>query len=445
MRTPLSLSKVLATVLALAVSLPAVALAQSGSWKPAGASAGKGVENAPPSGSWKPATKGVDRLKERGDEVRKGTLKWYGESPNLQVIEGMIENLVLEKLPFAGEAASALKEAPESVKAGLTVWLQRKKNDAATAEDFDRMDRYDAFLGCLYGDCTALNALQQGGTHKAASGQHTGQPEQLKIRSAILQVAEIQEGESTQLIVTVQSMIGGDVTVELQSGGTAIGPVRYTVKTTPGGTVSLKFDQFFASAGNYRLLVLARDARSDDSARAYLVVTAKSKLDGHYTGTMVLDMRQGDKRVPQKMKLDIAVNSGNVSGSAQFEDTKPEYRSRITSTIDGKVDDKGNLSATWSYVYKISEAGAVYQYTITAPLNGIIKDDAISGAFACESKSSHNDTAERLLQAERARGRTTTSGLPNMSLDQGANNIAVVLMAHAYKDAPGRFAAKRVK
>lgn len=436
---PLSVSRVLATVLMLANGLPPGVLAQSGSWKPVETNPAKGVESNP-SNTWKPAIKGGERLKDLGTDVRKAGTKWYGDSPNLQVAVGMIESYVLEKLPVAGDVYAALKDTPEYLKAGLTVWLQRKKNDAAIAGDLDLMDRYGVFLSGLHGE-----ALEQAGTGRASSGRHSGQPEQLKIRSVIVHVPQIQEGETTRLTVSVQSVIGGDVDIELQSGGNAIGPVRYTIKAKPGEIVSRDFDQFFSSAGNYRLLVLARDARSDDSETSYVVVTAKSKFDGHYAGTIVLDALQGNKRAPQKMKLDIAVANGVVTGTARFEDLKFGATVKIISKIDGKVDDKGNLTTDWSYVHQISEGGAVYEFILTAPLNGTIKDNAVSGAFACESKSAHNDTAERLLQAERQRARTTINGVPNISLNQGSKNIVVVLMAHSYKNAPGRFAAKRVK
>lgn len=432
------LSKALAAVLAAILSLPPAAFAQSGSWKPvapsAAPSAGKGS-----SGTWTPANRGVDRLKEKADKVTGGLGDWYEKSPIAKVIVDTIENLATEGAGV-GEGYTIVKNAPDTIKAGLTLWLQRKKNNSAIAGDLDKADRYDAFLSALYGDSSALDELRQG--KRKAARPHS---EQLTIKSAVLAADELQEGESARLTVSVHTVAGGEVVLELQSGGSAIGPVRFVVATKPGETFSRSFDQFFPSAGNYRLLVLARDARSDDAARVYVVVTPKAKFDGHYSGAMVLDARQGDKRVPQKLKLDIAVNSGNVTGSAQFEDTKPEERPRVTSTIAGTVDEKGYVSATWSYVYQFTEAGGVYQYSIAAPLNGVIKDNTISGAFACESKKFLDEAAKRLVEEEDRQSRAPSKGLPNVVKKHSTYSLTVSLMAYAFKDAPGRFSVKRVK
>ena len=189
----------------------------------------------------------------------------------------------------------------------------------------------------------------------------------MKIKSAVVLVPQIQQGETTRVTVSVQTIIGGDVTIELQSPGNAIGPVRYTIKTKPGETVSRNFDQFFPAAGNFRLLVLAKDARSDDSARAYVVVTEKVKFDGHYTGTIAIQAKAGNRIEPMSFVLDFVVKDNKVAGRtgvahAASEKSAPLKSSpNVSSKIAGEVDDKGNLTATWSYRDEAREpSGAIY-------------------------------------------------------------------------------------
>jgi hypothetical protein len=397
-----------------------------------------GAQTPAPSGTWNNLKKNTQGTWKR---VKPKLEKYYEESPKLQAtVEGVssvIENGVLDKVPL-GDAIGLVKDSPAYLKAGLTVWLQKKKNDAATAGDLDRADRYDAFLSCLYGDCGPLDTLRD--RANGAKPPPPGQPYQIKINSAVVLVPQIQEGESTRLTVSVTTIVGGDVTLELQSSGEPIGPVRYVVKTQPGGSFSRDFNQIFPAAGNYRLLVLARDARSDTSARAYVVVAEKAKFDGHYTGTIELDGRVGDKRVTKPMALNFAVQDGKVTGTARFAD-KESNVVKIISTIDGSVDDKGNMTADLTYTHQVNEkGGAIYAFVITAPLTGTIKDAAVAGAFACGSKWTMNDAAKRQQDAPAP----LFNGMPMMK--EGAlSKIAVVLMANSYKDAPGRFAAKRAK
>ena len=416
------LALVLAAALALAIAMPQTTQAQQFAQ----------AQTSPKAGTWTPTKRGIDRAKEIGGDVRKAVTKFYGDSPNLQILEGMIENVVLDKLPLAGDAFGIVKDAPDEVKAGLTVWLQKKKNNAAIAEDFDRMDRYDAFLSCLYGDCSGF---QRAGTGAAPPIAHSGQPEQLKIKSAVVLVPQIQQGETTRVTVSVQTIIGGDVTIELQSPGNAIGPVRYTIKTKPGETVSRNFDQFFPAAGNFRLLVLAKDARSDDSARAYVVVTEKVKFDGHYTGTIAIQAKAGNRIEPMSFVLDFVVKDNKVAGQtgvahAASEKSAPlKSSANVSSKIAGEVDDKGNLTATWSYRDEAREpSGAIYASILGAPLTGSIKDGVVQGAFSCESKVFKNDIAARDPKGDRS-----------------SAAIGTRLFSGAFKGASGAWTARRAK
>lgn len=423
------LAVVLAAALALAIPMPQTALAQQLAQ----------AQTTPKAGTWTPTKKGIDRAKELGDKFRKDAGKYYEESPNLQIVEGAIENAVLDKLPIVGDLYGAIKDAPEEVKLGLNTWLRKKKNDASSAQDFERLWRYDAILSCLNGDCSDLAALQSPGTGAGQPGQHTGQPEQLKIKSAVVLVPQIQQGETTRVTVSVQTIIGGDVTIELQSPGNAIGPVRYVVKTKPGEIVTRDFDQFFPTAGQYQLRILAKDARSDDSAKASVVVTGKSQFDGRYTGTILLNARHGDKRATEKLLLSFAVESGALTGTARFANDKPSTVYTIDSKIKGRVDDKGNLTADWSYTHRISKAGgAVWQFVITAPISGMIKDNAVSAQFTCDSKATESAAAEQLRNAQRQqKGAIIT--------DAGISHMAMVVSAYSYKGAPAQLSAQRAK
>ena len=419
------LAVVLAAALALAIPMPQTAQAQQFAQ----------AQTTPKAGTWTPTKKGIDRAKELGDKFRKDAGKYYEESPNLQIIEGAIENAVLDKLPIVGDLYGAIKDAPEEVKLGLNTWLRKKKNDASSAQDFERLWRYDAILSCLNGDCSDLAALQSPGTGAGQPGQHTGQPEQLKIKSAVVLVPQIQQGETTRVTVSVQTIIGGDVTIELQSPGNAIGAVHYTIKTKPGETVSRNFDQFFPVAGNFRLLVLAKDARSDDSARAYVVVTEKVKFDGHYTGTIAIQAKAGNRIEPMSFVLDFVVKDNKVAGRtgvahAASEKSAPLKSSpNVSSKIAGEVDDKGNLTATWSYRDEAREpSGAIYASILGAPLTGSIKDGVVQGAFSCESKVFKNDIAARDPKGDRS-----------------SAAIGTRLFSGAFKGASGAWTARRAK
>ena len=111
------LAVVLAAALALAIAMPQTTQAQQFAQ----------AQTTPKAGTWTPTKKGADRAKELGDKFRKDAEKYYEESPYLQVIEGAIENGVLDKLPIVGDIYGAIKDAPEEVKVGLNTWLEKKK------------------------------------------------------------------------------------------------------------------------------------------------------------------------------------------------------------------------------------------------------------------------------------------------------------------------------
>ena len=350
------LAVVLAAALALAIPMPQTAQAQQFAQ----------AQTTPKAGTWTPTKKGIDRAKELGDKFRKDAGKYYEESPNLQIVEGAIENAVLDKLPIVGDLYGAIKDAPEEVKLGLNTWLRKKKNDASSAQDFERLWRYDAILSCLNGDCSDLAALQSPGTGAGQPGQHTGQPEQLKIKSAVVLVPQIQQGETTRVTVSVQTIIGGDVTIELQSPGNAIGPVRYDVKTKPGETVSRNFDQFFPVAGQFRLRVLAKDARSDNSAKAYVVVTGKVAIRWALYRDDRAPGPAGDKDEPRNCAEFRRWKAAPPTGTARFANDKLRTVYTINSKIKGGLTTKATSRRLVLSRDAASGPGAVWQFVIGA-------------------------------------------------------------------------------
>lgn len=91
-----------------------------------------------------------------------------------QVAEGTgqaVEAAIGELLPpGVDDVAAALMESPDIVKTGLQLWLQGKMRDAALAEDWNRLDRYQAFHSCLAtGDCGRVQQLTA--TAPAGPGQ----------------------------------------------------------------------------------------------------------------------------------------------------------------------------------------------------------------------------------------------------------------------------------
>jgi hypothetical protein len=81
-------------------------------------------------------------------------------------LQSFIENAVLSRVPDpTGDAVNVVRAAPELVKKGTLVWLQRKMTDASIKDDMERVDRYQAFYSCLAtDDCQALRKLQSATT-----------------------------------------------------------------------------------------------------------------------------------------------------------------------------------------------------------------------------------------------------------------------------------------
>ena len=101
----------------------------------------------------------------------------------------------------------------------------------------------------------------------------------------------------------------------------------------------------------------------------------------------------------------------------------------VSSKIAGEVDDKGNLTATWSYRDEAREpSGAIYASILGAPLTGSIKDGVVQGAFSCESKVFKNDIAARDPKGDRS-----------------SAAIGTRLFSGAFKGASGAWTARRAK
>jgi hypothetical protein len=237
------------------------------------------AQSSPPAGSWHTLKKNTTGTWKRvGDKA----VDHYHASPNLQltVEEGQtLLSLVIdagagEAIPVVGDVAGAIMNSPEFVRTALDAWLANKIVDAIARNDKEREARMEAIRSCLKGDCAALNALLR--PPPPQPGRHTGQPERAQIVSVTVLPSEIEEGQTARVSVTVRTMLGGDVTVDLQSPGERIGPTQRVFKDIgPGASVTGEFDQFFGKAGSFRLLALARDPHSDDAKDAMILVKAK--------------------------------------------------------------------------------------------------------------------------------------------------------------------------
>lgn len=234
-----------------------------------------------PVGSWQELKKNTQgSFKRVGDKVD----KFYKDSPNLQLtVEGLqtaISTVVDagsgEALPPGiGDLATILNNSPELVKRGLDDWLNNKILDAINSGDRTREARYDAFRSCLRGDCAALNALLH--PPPPPPGLHTGQPERVQIAPITIFPAQIAEGETVRITVSLKSVVGGEIVLKLDAPGETLDKVECRwPRVAPGATRSCEFNRLFPAAGTYKIMAHARDARSDDSTAATLVVTKKA-------------------------------------------------------------------------------------------------------------------------------------------------------------------------
>jgi hypothetical protein len=81
-------------------------------------------------------------------------------------VQSFIENFALSQLPDpSGDAVTVVKNSPEIIKADLIAWLQAKRTDAVTNEDWEKYDRYTAFYTCISADdCAKLQEIEKGST-----------------------------------------------------------------------------------------------------------------------------------------------------------------------------------------------------------------------------------------------------------------------------------------
>jgi hypothetical protein len=82
----------------------------------------------------------------------------------LEGVKSFVENFVLSSLPDpSGDAVTVVKNSPEIIRADLIAWLQAKRTDAATNEDWEKYDRYTAFYTCISAnDCDELRTIEKG-------------------------------------------------------------------------------------------------------------------------------------------------------------------------------------------------------------------------------------------------------------------------------------------
>lgn len=241
-----------------------------------------------PVGSWQELKKNTQgTFKRVGDKAD----KYYKDFPNLQTtVEGLQTAISTvadagagEALPVVGDLVGVLNNSPELVKRGLDDWLNNKILDAINSGDRTREARYDAFRSCLRGDCAALNALLH--PPPPLPGLHTGQPERLQIAPISIFPTGIAEGESVRITVSLKTYVGGEVVLNLQAPGETLDKVQCRwASVPPGETRSCEFNRLFPTAGTYKIAAHARDARSDDSNAATLVVTKKPAAPQANTG-----------------------------------------------------------------------------------------------------------------------------------------------------------------
>jgi hypothetical protein len=76
-------------------------------------------------------------------------------------IDAAISTGAAEGLPPAvGDIVNLLRASPDIAKQALREVLKRKMTDAIMDDDWDRVDRIQAFSSCLEGDCGRLEQLQ---------------------------------------------------------------------------------------------------------------------------------------------------------------------------------------------------------------------------------------------------------------------------------------------
>jgi hypothetical protein len=90
------------------------------------------------------------------------------------------QNAAGEFLPGpTSDAAQLLVSMPDASKAGLELWLNRKMSDAAAQNDWNRMDRYQAFLSCVANnDCAKVRELTAATDHPGQTRISTFEPGQ---------------------------------------------------------------------------------------------------------------------------------------------------------------------------------------------------------------------------------------------------------------------------
>lgn len=101
-----------------------------------------------------------DRVLPRPADWSQSDLYNFVESA-VQIAVGDAHGAYGGRIPLV-DVYSTISGVSAAVKPGMILWLRRKMADAATAEDFARFDRYNAFYTCLSkDDCTELRALEQ--------------------------------------------------------------------------------------------------------------------------------------------------------------------------------------------------------------------------------------------------------------------------------------------
>jgi hypothetical protein len=370
-----------------------------GSWRNIPDAARKLPGEIKKTGAWKK----VEKVKDKA-------VDYYEASPNLKSVgdttievgrdaaagvKEAIQNLALEELP-GGDLAQVLLESPDLVKSGLDGWLANKANNAAIAGKFDLADRYLAVVACLHGDCSALHAIQSGNVKPSLDA--------LRPVLRIVQVSRdslmVGDPDPIKIDVACKSLVTGVMQIQLSGAPSDSFPYQHRMKVGDEGRYS-----FFArpkEVGTHLVKIACSvDASPDPSPSAAtaalaFIVTEKSTIDGRYVGRLEVHSNATlDKPSALIVDLEFTVNGQNVTGGGKALDPVGEAV-KVQTKLDGKVDDKGALDASFTQIRTITEPdGTVYGFTVTAPIRGIIEKGRLHADFTAVATRSQHDAPGR--------------------------------------------------
>ena len=370
-----------------------------GSWRNIPDAARKLPGEIKKTGAWKKIEKAKDkavdyyeaspRLKSVGDatiEVGKDAAAGVKEA---------IQNLAMDQLP-GGDLAQVLLESPDLVKFGLGGWVAKKANDAAIAGNADLADRYMAVVACLNGDCAALRAIQSGNDKPSLDALRP----LLRIVQLSRDSLTVGDPDPIKIDVACKPLVAGVMQIQVTGAPSDTFPYQHRVKVGDEGRYS-----FFVrpkEVGTHLVKIACSvDASPDPSpsattATVALIVTEKSTIDGRYVGRLEVHSNATlDKPSSLIVDLEFTVNGQNVTGGGKALDPVGEAV-KVQTKLDGKVDERGTLDASFTQVRTITEPdGTVYGFMLTAPIRGTIEKGRLHVDFIAVATRSQHDAPGR--------------------------------------------------